>query len=172
MNIHRCRLCGVEKSIFDFDKKIADGPYEHWNLRRCKECTHKDYLERYANKDRRSAMNRASRNWKRNHPTRHAELARIWRSKNKDKIRSVNRLNYAIRKGVVKRLPCEVCGAYGQAHHDSYEIGNELEVRWLCQKHHKLWHQIIDELKLGDDLDERFLQFVCSIKQPGDSNEL
>jgi len=46
-----------------------------------------------------------------------------------------------IDSGRLKRLPCEQCGKYGQAHHDSYAKENWLNVRWLCQDHHAEWHR-------------------------------
>jgi predicted DNA-binding protein YlxM (UPF0122 family) len=46
----------------------------------------------------------------------------------------------AIKKGILIRKSCEVCGdTQTQAHHDNYN--NPLDVRWLCQKHHFEWHQ-------------------------------
>lgn len=48
----------------------------------------------------------------------------------------------AIRHGVLKYLPCEVCGlddASVQAHHDDYS--KPLEVRWLCSWHHAQHHK-------------------------------
>lgn len=41
----------------------------------------------------------------------------------------------AIKKGLLIRKPCEVCGAEKvHAHHEDYL--KPLEVRWLCPKHH------------------------------------
>lgn len=54
----------------------------------------------------------------------------------------------AIKKGILIREPCEVCGAYGidengknviVAHHDDYN--KPLDVRWLCYEHHYEWHK-------------------------------
>lgn len=60
-----------------------------------------------------------------------------------------NILEYAIRKGSVKRVNvCERCGSSGafkdgrnkvQAHHCDYN--KPLEVMWLCQKCHHEWHK-------------------------------
>ena len=48
-------------------------------------------------------------------------------------------LGKAVKAGTVIRGKCEVCGASRvEAHHDSYERGKELEVRWLCNYHHRL----------------------------------
>lgn len=46
----------------------------------------------------------------------------------------------AIKRGALARRPCEVCGADGQSHHDSYYPERWLDVRWLCGKHHREWH--------------------------------
>ncbi len=46
----------------------------------------------------------------------------------------------AMHEGRLNREPCEVCGAAGQAHHDSYYPDKWLDVRWLCASHHKQWH--------------------------------
>ena len=60
-----------------------------------------------------------------------------------------NVLESAIKSGkFARRYVCEVCGDSGemkdgrskiQAHHDDYD--KPLEVRWLCQKCHYLWHK-------------------------------
>ena len=45
----------------------------------------------------------------------------------------------AKRSGKLLPLPCEECGvAKTVGHHDDYD--KPLEVRWLCQAHHKQWH--------------------------------
>lgn len=59
-----------------------------------------------------------------------------------------NILEYAIRKGTIKRLSkCEICGDVGtfkdgrtkiQAHHSDYN--KPLDVIWMCQKCHHEWH--------------------------------
>jgi ribosomal protein S27AE len=47
--------------------------------------------------------------------------------------------NTAVRRGTLKRKPCEVCGdADSVKHHDDYS--KPLEVRWLCRKCHKAHH--------------------------------
>jgi transketolase len=51
------------------------------------------------------------------------------------------RITYnAIRTRVLKKKPCEVCGAERvHAHHDDYS--KPLEVRWLCPAHHMEHHK-------------------------------
>jgi ribosomal protein S27AE len=45
----------------------------------------------------------------------------------------------AIAAGRLVPEPCEVCGRdVSLAHHDDYQ--DRLNVRWLCDRHHRLWH--------------------------------
>jgi hypothetical protein len=45
----------------------------------------------------------------------------------------------AVKSGLLKRQPCEVCGnADSEAHHDDYS--KPLDVMWLCPKHHAERH--------------------------------
>lgn len=49
-------------------------------------------------------------------------------------------LNHAIEKGILTRLPCEVCqNSKSQAHHEDYS--KPLQVIWLCSKHHGERHR-------------------------------
>ncbi len=46
-------------------------------------------------------------------------------------------VNLAIKLGVLKREPCEVCGCLEvEGHHQSYERDQWLKVRWICKEHH------------------------------------
>jgi|TARA_Y100000310_G_scaffold311839_1_gene358531 hypothetical protein len=49
----------------------------------------------------------------------------------------------AIKRGEIKRRPCEVCGFNGkvQAHHADYD--KPKSVNWLCQLHHSHVHREI-----------------------------
>lgn len=75
----------------------------------------------------------------------HADYMREWRKthplnakqRKKDIARSY--LNVYVRRGKVKRLPCEICGQKAEAHHEDYS--KPLEVVWLCRKHHLQHHK-------------------------------
>lgn len=142
MQTATCKHCGKEKPYSEFDKIIREAPLASWNLRRCKECTHAEYLRRYAHPGKRATQLAASQNWKKANPEKHAALAREYRNKHPEKIVAQNRLNYAIKKGVVTRQPCEACGTSDRvhAHHASYEPKDWYNVRWLCYVCHKLEH--------------------------------
>lgn len=64
------------------------------------------------------------------------------------KVRAQNIVQHALRRGRLKRQPCEVCGAMPvasdgrslvEAHHDDYS--KPLEVRWLCSIDHGKVHR-------------------------------
>lgn len=49
---------------------------------------------------------------------------------------------HTIKKGVLIKQPCEVCGEVKvDAHHDDYT--KPLDIRWLCRKHHLAHHREI-----------------------------
>lgn len=49
-------------------------------------------------------------------------------------------LRSAIRKGLIARGPCEVCGSeHVDGHHDDYD--KPMAVRWLCRLHHREVHR-------------------------------
>lgn len=44
----------------------------------------------------------------------------------------------ALRRGWIRRKPCEVCGGEAEAHHEDYTYA--LELRWFCKDHHEVAH--------------------------------
>jgi hypothetical protein len=52
--------------------------------------------------------------------------------------RAINMVSWAIATLKLIPAPCETCGKKAEAHHDDYS--KPLEVRWLCRKHHRMWH--------------------------------
>lgn len=56
-------------------------------------------------------------------------------------------LRSALRRGLVEKKPCEVCGdENADGHHPDYD--RPMLVHWLCRKHHKEEHR---KLKGGAD---------------------
>lgn len=62
----------------------------------------------------------------------------------KPKARSI--VANAVKRGRLIRQPCEVCGDQkSQAHHEDYS--KPLEVRWLCDPHHKAHHKAMKAIE-------------------------
>jgi hypothetical protein len=50
-----------------------------------------------------------------------------------------NAIGIRMRRGTIKRQPCEVCNEpNAQAHHENYD--RPLDVRWLCETYHRIEH--------------------------------
>lgn len=99
----------------------------------CSSCKKvKDRKGRYCSKCHAAYM----REWRKFHPlTKEQRFKHNVRSK----------LNVYIRKGRVKKHPCEVCGdKNSQGHHEDYN--KPFEVVWLCQKHHTDHHKMLRAL--------------------------
>ncbi|QEQ94892.1 hypothetical protein pEaSNUABM56_00093 [Erwinia phage pEa_SNUABM_56] len=126
----KCNKCGEDKPETDY--------YPRNKV--CKECYKKRVLayqkneglegkrvrcRRYANSEKGLVLSRVR--------------VKRYSEKHPKKRRAKDALNYAVRSGKIKKMPCEICGekkAHG--HHDDYD--KPLEVRWLCPIHHKQWH--------------------------------
>jgi hypothetical protein len=68
-------------------------------------------------------------------PTRQA----LWQAANAKARWAHIALASGLRRGLVERQPCEVCGAEPtDGHHDDYDA--PLRVKWLCRKHHRALH--------------------------------
>jgi len=84
----------------------------------------------------RNQKGEANNNWKGGLADQsNRDRKRRYREKNPEKHRAHLDLRNAIRRGLLEKSPCEVCGALRvEGHHDDY--ARPLEVRWLCKKHH------------------------------------
>lgn len=131
-----CKRCKTEKSLTDFYSHfaMADG-----YLSFCKSCV----LERVRNERLLYPERIAERERKRNQkPARKAKkhlYLQCWRLRCPEGAKAHNAVARAIRKGLLKRGCCEICGTLKvDAHHDDYS--KPLEVRWFCVPHHRDVH--------------------------------
>ena len=74
-----------------------------------------------------------------NNPGYSTSKNRAWQEKNREKYLAHKAVENALRKGTLVRQPCERCGGPAQAHHEDY--GKQLDVTWLCRKHHAERHR-------------------------------
>jgi hypothetical protein len=126
-----CFKCGAEKPLSEFykHKMMADG-----HVNKCKECNKSDVAKhRVDNIDKIRGYDRGRGN------RQPKEYLKQWRSDNPVKYKAHCMVNNQVRAGNLHRQDCEVCGDCNSvAHHDDYS--KPLNVRWMCQAHHKQWH--------------------------------
>ncbi|WP_032907480.1 hypothetical protein [Mesorhizobium sp. LNHC252B00] len=71
-----------------------------------------------------------------------------WKAANQWAVWCHSALDAAIRRGLVKREPCRICGEpKTDGHHANYR--KPADVDWLCRKHHKLVHRRALKVKPG-----------------------
>lgn len=128
-----CFKCGEVKILSDFYKhaQMKDG-----HVNKCKACNKKDVSENRslrADYYRKYDRDRGNRQGK--------EYCSEYRAKYPNKYKAHNMVNNAIRRGVLFKEPCSICGKEEMihGHHDDYL--KPLNVRWLCSVHHNEWHK-------------------------------
>lgn len=138
MKRKKCFKCNKLKPLSDFYKhpQMPDG-----TVNKCKECSKKDTRDHRLNpKYREKVLRYDKERFKK--PERKklvAEYQRKRRSKHPEKERARRLIGYRLRRGILKPLPCEICGnKKTEAHHDDYS--KPLEIRWLCFKCHRRVH--------------------------------
>jgi hypothetical protein len=78
--------------------------------------------------------------WKGEGKQSSADKSKKYRRDNPDKCCAHRVVRYALKKGRLDKLPCEVCGStvMVHAHHEDYS--KPLDVKWLCNWHHAVAH--------------------------------
>ncbi len=116
-------------------KEMADG-----HLSFCKKCVksrvlkhREDNVEKIREYDRLRSKDKKS-------IVRRVLTTKKWRFKHPKARRAQGAVARAKKSGMLKILPCEVCGSEKvHAHHPDYN--KPLDVMWLCSIHHKEWHK-------------------------------
>lgn len=147
MDTKYCPRCGEEKAINDFGKqaKSRDGLYPY-----CKECK-KEENKKYRQTNAEFIKQAKRRSYWRNveyyrkyfREYQSGNFREYWKSymkKHHELGCAHSKVALAVKKGLIKKSPCEECGKEdAEAHHDDYS--KPLEVRWLCHKCHMEWHR-------------------------------
>jgi len=138
--IKTCKRCGEKKEIHLFYKHPKS---KDWHDSKCIECAKANAIRV------RNARIEHYREYDRDRGNRQdSEYLRQYREANPKKYKAHCAVNNAVRDGRLKQHPCETCGSERSvAHHDDYDL--LLQVRWLCQAHHKQWHAKNGEGKNG-----------------------
>lgn len=131
-----CRECGQIKPLSEYYAlpRMADG-----HLNKCKTCVKaRVNAHREKNIERIRIYDRARSNLPHRLAARKRELKKL-RAEHPEKDRAHDLVGKAIKKGVLHRQPCVVCGkAKAHAHHHDYS--KPLAVIWLCAVHHSALH--------------------------------
>jgi len=145
-----CGSCKAEKKDRDFHirQASADGlsskckscqkVYDKFRANdKSRESARVDYAKTERGKE---ARNRARQRYKEKNKNKIYESTKKYRKKFPNKAKAHGVVSYAVRCGNLCMEPCEICGeSIAVAHHDDYL--KPLNVRWLCDAHHKKWHQ-------------------------------
>lgn len=111
--------------------------------RKCAKC-YREYSERLRAKRKEAGLPHRQYDYNRL-PKVKEKLARIMRERSKvpemaSKMKTRRITRDAIKKGILIKQPCKVCGIEKvEAHHEDY--GKPLEVIWLCRDHHHELHK-------------------------------
>ena len=132
-----CSVCGVKKSLGEFQKRArsADG-----RTAACRTCLQLRDAKRYPKERKyRLAQHRIYMQTA-DGKNSHARSAIEWRERNIVKRAAHILLGNALRDGKIEKGPCEVCGDRDvHGHHDDYT--KPMKVRWLCPTHHRQHHK-------------------------------
>ena len=79
-------------------------------------------------------------NWKGGISKDRYRYKQIQKQRYPDRIKAREAAAYAVKSGKIPKRACEICGNPNvQLHHDDYS--RPLEIRFLCVKHHREYHQ-------------------------------
>lgn len=128
-----CKTCREVKSLSEFYKH----PTCPTGLGSCKQCRIKYVskwyrktkpLRRQYRKEYRVLNLAKDKAWK-------LRASKVYAKRHPEKVAAHAAVSTAIKSGVLKRKPCEVCGQKkSHAHHSDYS--KPLKVQWLCHIHH------------------------------------
>ena len=162
VELKRCGICASDlpPSEFHRDSRAKDGL--QWRCKSCKRQYRESRREQgqvYAKQYRethRDKIREYNEQYQENNPVKVKAWDRQYRDTHREKINKARRASYyanpekprayraianAIKRGILIKQPCEMCGATERvdAHHDDYS--KPLEIRWLCKTHHKQFHK-------------------------------
>jgi len=141
-----CIACGGEFELGEFyaHPEMADG-----HLNKCKSCCKGQSTARGQAKREEIKEYDKQREQDPERKAKKLDYQRKQRKEHPEKYLAREQAERAVKSGKLKKLPCEVCGAEAQMHHDDYS--KPLEVRWLCFIHHRQRHGQLGYLEVQPD---------------------
>ena len=133
----KCHTCKIVKPITDFYFCKSHNHYYY----QCKKCSSKYNHELYyKNWEKRREVNKKYEEQNNKTERRKKQLIEItnrMRIKYPEKWDARLKVRNAVRIGKLTKIPCQVCNSKkSEAHHEDYS--KQLEVIWLCKKHHTI----------------------------------
>jgi hypothetical protein len=129
----KCSCCKILKSSKDFYKcrSFKDG-LQYF----CKKCSSRS--GKYG-KNIRIADKLYQQKKRKLNSAKKLEETNKYNHKYPERYKAIYLVSQAIKKGIIKKLNCRICGRKDtQGHHSDYS--KPLDVDWLCPIHHKLLH--------------------------------
>lgn len=121
------------------EHRQAQNPPQAIRQKRCAQCNREIF-----GRTRRAKFCSEKCRQRKNMPRKRLRSAE-WKLDNPEGVRAHRIVSAAIRRGVIEKRPCAVCGAVSaEAHHWNYLL--PLDVEFLCRKHHKEAHRKAQEL--------------------------
>lgn len=85
-------------------------------------------------------------NWKNGISKNNYHYKKLQIERYPEKVKARDIVKKALMSGKLIKQPCEFCDSEeSEAHHDDYS--KPLEVRWMCDKHHKEYHKCLKNQK-------------------------
>lgn len=131
-----CSRCKALKPIESFYKKKKDG---HSRVPHCIECQ-RIILHNYKQTPKgREKVKEIFRIRYINKSSEYIDKALQRRKEKSTEARASDRARYALKKGIIQKKPCVVCGSEkAEMHHRDYT--KPIDVTWLCRSCHMLEH--------------------------------
>lgn len=142
--IKHCNKCDTDKPLSEFHKRKAS---KDGHSAMCKLCQRERDQKRYdENRDDMLEKRRAYQKIEAGKAA-HFRATQKYKETSPKKRAAHIQVGNALRGGLLRKGPCEICGTTRQVvgHHDDYD--RPLSVRWLCERHHKEWHRENGEAK-------------------------
>lgn len=143
-----CRACRQELPIESFAVRVLADATRGTICKPCDATRQRNRCAEFSEEDHRRLADGASQRRRVKPPARTEALVqrvrrnvRAYQRRNPLKVAARMAVARALQSGGLVRRPCEVCGkTKSEAHHDDY--AKPLDVRWLCNGHHREHHKI------------------------------